>query len=96
MDSFVGEISGSGEGGSSLKEIDYKDFKINGILGEKIKIIVITAESVDEIFRERLDFYINKIEKDFQQEIDTFINTGNLDSIDSKIFKELAQEILLI
>ncbi|MHA1510212.1 MAG: hypothetical protein ACTSRX_00670 [Promethearchaeota archaeon] len=96
MDSFVGEISGSGEGGSSLKEIDYKNFKINGVLGETIKIIVITAESVDEIFRERLDFYLNKIETDFQQDIDAFIKTGNLGSIDTKVFKELAREILLI
>ena len=96
MDSFVGELSGSGDGGSSLKEIDYKNFKINGAIGEKVKIVVITSESVDEIFRERLDFYLNKIETDFQQEIDAFIKTGNLGSIDTKIFKELAQEILLI
>lgn len=92
IDSFVQELSGSG----NLKEIDYQDFKITALVGNWVKIILITAESADEEFKERLAYYLNSVERIHLKELQTFIKTGNQSEVNQEGMIELAKKILLI
>lgn len=93
LDSFVGEVSGEQ---SYLKEIDYQNFKINAAIGDKIKIIVITNESMEPAFRERIEYLLKQLEKEPKTNIDEFIKSGNQGIVDENLISTMIEEILLI
>ncbi len=93
LDSFVGEVSGQQ---GILKEIDYKNFKINSAIGKQVKLIVITTQTADLAFTERIEYFLRLFEETFQEPIKQFIRTGNQSAFDYEILESLAEEILLI
>ncbi|WP_371804612.1 hypothetical protein [Candidatus Lokiarchaeum ossiferum] len=93
MDSFIEEISG---GKGMLNEVDYQNFKINAAVGKYAKMFAITSDSVDDSFRERLNYLNNYLEERYQTEIEGFIKTGNLGNIDESEWVEAVHKILLV
>ncbi|MHA1620080.1 MAG: hypothetical protein ACTSVZ_12445 [Promethearchaeota archaeon] len=92
IDSFVQELSGSG----SLKEIDYQNFKITALVGEYVKLVLITSDSAGDELRERLDFFLRYIEETYLPELQHFIKTGDQSGIPQEKFIDLAKKYLLI
>ncbi len=92
LNSFVQEISGGG----GLQEIDYHHFKINAKKGENVQFVVLTTESVDDAFRQRLQFLLTKFEIRFAKSIERFVKTGNVGGLDQDLILQFIKPILLI
>jgi hypothetical protein len=92
IDHFMSEVGGS----SSLEEIDYKGFFVQATYGEYVKIAIFLSEPADQIFKERLSYFIKKFEKKYGKQIEEFKLTGNVSVFVNKELISLAKEILEI
>ncbi|TXT54424.1 MAG: hypothetical protein BAJALOKI1v1_2180005 [Promethearchaeota archaeon] len=88
MDNFVSELSAQS---SSLNEISYKGFYVQGLSGDLIKIALFLTKPADEILKERLMYFINKFESDFKDKITEFRESG-----DVSIFRQNKQIVSMI
>ncbi len=75
MDNFVSELSSES---SSLSEINYKGFYVQGDTGDNIKAALFLKSSADQILKERLHFLIKKFETQYESEIENFRNKGDI------------------
>ena len=92
IDTFIQEVGG----GTGLQEINYQNFKINSHVGENIRTVVITSQSVDDAFRERLRYLTYVVENEFQKLINLFIETGNVDGFKEEDVLPVILDLLLI
>ena len=92
IDTFIQEVGG----GTGLQEINYQNFKINSHVGENIRTVVITSQSVDDAFRERLRYLTYVVENEFQKSINLFIETGNVDGFKEEDVLPVILDLLLI
>jgi len=88
IDNFVSELSAQI---SSLNEISYKGFYIQGGSGDLIKVALFLTQPADEILKERLKFFIRTFEETFNSKIIEFRETG-----DVTIFKKNEQIVSMI
>lgn len=75
MDNFVSELSAES---SSLNEINYKGFYVQGDSGEHIKAALFLKSSADKILKERLQYLIQKFETEYQAHIKQFRTEGDV------------------
>jgi hypothetical protein len=88
MDNFVSELSAQS---SSLNEISYKGFYVQGSSGDLVKVALFLTKPADEILKERLIYFINKFEETFKENILEFRESG-----DVSIFRKNEQVVSMI
>lgn len=94
MDNFVSELSAES---SSLNEINYKGFYVQGDTGEHVKAALFLKSSADKILKERLKYLIDKFESEYNSEIEKFRNTGDVSFFrDNVAMEEQIKNILKI
>ncbi|TFF63376.1 MAG: hypothetical protein EU521_02015, partial [Promethearchaeota archaeon] len=75
MDNFVSELSAES---SSLNEINYKGFYVQGDSGDVIKVALFLKVSADQILKERLQYLIKRFETEYKTQIQEFKDSGNV------------------
>ncbi|TFF99301.1 MAG: hypothetical protein EU541_05235 [Promethearchaeota archaeon] len=88
MDNFVSELSTET---SSLNEINYKGFYVQGDGGEKVKAALFLKSSADKILKERLKYLIKKFESEYESEIEKFRSKGDVSFFQNN--KDIAEEV---
>ncbi|MFX1378423.1 MAG: hypothetical protein ACFFA4_04965 [Promethearchaeota archaeon] len=89
MDSFVTQI-----GGSKMEEINYKGLYVQASYGKDIEIVCFLFKPPDSSFKERLNYLSNLIEALYQDQIDLFKKTGNVNLFDEDEILSITKEIL--
>ena len=92
MDSFVSELGGT----DTLQEINYQGFYIQAAYANLIKIALFLSKPSDRILRERLEFFINYLERKYFEKIRKFRNTGQVSMFDMGEFAKEAERFLEI
>ncbi|MBD3254271.1 MAG: hypothetical protein GF383_04220 [Candidatus Lokiarchaeota archaeon] len=92
MDDFVQRIGGA----RSMKEINYKNFFVQAAYGEKIKLALFLSEPADEILKERLSYFVNYFEKNYESDINKFRTTGDTALFEDKEIVPIIKHVLKI
>ncbi|MFW5895609.1 MAG: hypothetical protein ACOCT9_02575 [archaeon] len=90
MDSFVSRMGGP----STLREINYKGFFIQAAYGENIKILLFLSKQANRSLKERLQFLVNYLEKNYQDEIQQFKKSGDTGLFDDGKIIDMIRQIL--
>lgn len=89
MDTFISQI-----GGSSMEEINYKDFYVQAAHGEFTKIVCFLSEPARQSLKERLVYLIRVFEKDYYNEILQFQDSGEIDIFNDEHIRSFIQQVL--
>ena len=74
MENFVSELGGP----TSLKEINYKGFFVQGENGDMIKMALFLTKPADQILKERFAYFIKHFERQFKEQIENFRASANI------------------